>query len=306
VYPESGLEPLISCPLPYQEEKMRVCAILLNYFGFCDTVQCVESLLADDGLEQVVVVDNSSNEDERNKLEHALLHRGRIRILGPSRNLGFAGGVNFGLNAVGTAEFDAFLILNNDTLVPAGTVRCLETRLNDGDFDFVAPAIYNYPDINQMWSNGNNYNRFTGLISQYPYMSIPGDFYYLTGCCLLIRSQVFNKIGFFDEGFFMYGEDVEFCFRAGEHGFKYGLVPEARIFHKGTESSGSNSLFYEYHITRSHLLLCNKLARSSDEKRFSFSLKLFVLSLRAFWRALWYGNANSLRGLCLAFSDFFH
>jgi N-acetylglucosaminyl-diphospho-decaprenol L-rhamnosyltransferase len=295
---------LYSNPSLPQNDRMRICAIVLNYLGFSDTVECVGSLLEDDALSQIVIVENSVSDEERSKIQHTFCGREEICILCPEKNLGFAGGVNFALTSVDISAFDAFLILNNDTLIPAGTIRLLEGGLHNADFDFVAPVIYEYPETGLIWSKGNHYNRFTGLIFHYPLAFVPGSLYYLTGCCLLIRSEVFKTIGLFDEIFFMYGEDVEFCFRAVEHGLKFGLVPEARIFHKGTGSSGNNSLFYEYHINRSHLLLCNKLARTPKEVWISWPLKLVAMSMRAIWRVLRYGNLHALEGLRLSMLEF--
>jgi N-acetylglucosaminyl-diphospho-decaprenol L-rhamnosyltransferase len=283
---------------------MRICAIILNFFGFVDTLECVESLLVDDDLEQIVIVENSGSEDERSEIESKFVKREQICILCPGKNLGFAGGVNFALGMIGIANYDAFLILNNDTLVPPGTVRRLETKLQDEDFDFVAPTIYGYPETSMVWSEGTYYSRYTGLICDHPMGLLPGKFYYLTGCCLLIRSGAFETIGLFDETFFMYGEDVEFCFRAARRGLKFGLAHETRIYHKGTGSSGNNSLFYEHHMNRSHLLLCTKLAHTSKEARFCWFSKLIVVSLRALWRVFRFGNLNSLRGLRLSLSGF--
>ena len=284
---------------------MRICAIVLNYLGFSDTVECVESLLEDNCVEQIVIVENSPSGEERRQVERHFSRRKRIRILVAGKNLGFAGGVNFALISMGIGSFDAFLILNNDTLIPTGAIALLERGCHKGDLDFVAPAIYGYPETSQVWSKGNYYNRFTGLMSQHPLGFVPGNLYYLTGCCLLIRNTVFEAIGLFDETFFMYGEDVEFCFRAASKGLRYSLVPEAKIFHKVSGSSGNNSLFYEYHVCRSHLLLCAKLARTPQEVWISLFLKSVLMSLRAVWRIFRYGNLNSLQGLRLSVSEFF-
>jgi len=281
---------------------MEIAAIVLNYFGAVNTLECIASLLDADILSGIVVVENSCSADEQRRIEHGVGQNGLVRILSPGRNLGFAGGVNYALRTVGIDTYDGFLILNNDTLIPPGTVSLLEQGLVTGGLGFVAPVIYEYPETDSIWSNGNYYNRFTGLVFQYT-VPLPFNFYYLTGCCLLVGSGVFERIGLFDESFFMYGEDVEYCFRAARLGVKYGVVPEARIFHKGSRSSGNNSLFYEYHINRGHLLLGDKLARSSKEARLSLALKLIMLSVRAFWRALRYGNGNSLRGLRMAITE---
>ncbi len=283
---------------------MEICAIVLNYFGAADTLECLGSLLQDSVLRQIVVVENSASDEERARIESGVGEKERFRILCPERNLGFAGGVNHALSIMGVDAYDAFLLINNDTIVPSGTVRLLDKRLIEGGFGFVGPIIYQYPETSSVWSRGSQYNRYAGLVTHHRPSVLPGNLYYLTGCCLLIRSVVFERMGLFDEGFFMYGEDVEFCYRAARLGVKYGVVPEAKIFHKGSGSSGNNSLFYEYHINRGHLLLCHKLAHNYQDARLCRISKLMVISLRAFWRTLKYDNLNSLKGLRMAVSDF--
>jgi GT2 family glycosyltransferase len=133
---------------------------------------------------------------------------------------------------------------------------------------------------------------------------LPGNFYYLTGCCLLIRRKVFESIGLFDEDFFMYGEDVEFCHRAVSNKYCLGIVPNAVIYHKTGSSSVQNSLFYEYHINRAHFLLSGKLSGSTRlMKIFTMLLKLFFLGLRAFVRTCRFRNLNALRGYAKALTE---
>lgn len=283
---------------------MEICAIVLNYFGAADTLECLGSLLQDSVLRQIVVVENSASDEERARIKSGVGEKEWFRILCPERNLGFAGGVNHALSILGVDAYDAFLLINNDTIVPTGTVRLLEERLIEGGFGFVAPSIYQYPEISSVWSRGSQYNRYAGLVTNHRLSVLPGNLYYLTGCCLLIRSGVLKKIGLFDESFFMYGEDVEFCYRAARHGLKYGVVPEAKIFHKGSRSSQNNSLFYEYHLNRAHLLLCERLARTSAEARLCGLSKMAVISLRAFWRVFRSGNLNSLRGFRKSVAEF--
>jgi GT2 family glycosyltransferase len=94
----------------------------------------------------------------------------------------------------------------------------------------------------------------------------------------------------------MYGEDIEFCFRAVQRGFRIGIVDKAYIYHKGNASSQFNSLFYEYHINRGHFLLCNKLSKNITEYRLSFVIKTFSLAMRALLRSFKYKNTNAILG----------
>jgi len=159
-----------------------------------------------------------------------------------------------------------------------------------------SPIIYCYPKKHKVWAKGYFYNRFIGLITQRDISFIPGTIFYLTGCCLLVRRQVFQDIGQFDTSFFMYGEDLEFCFRAVQKGFRIGIVEQAIIYHKGNISSQFNSLFYEYHINRCHFLLCKKLFINKSVQKLSFVVKLIFLGIRALYRGHKYKNRNAVLG----------
>jgi N-acetylglucosaminyl-diphospho-decaprenol L-rhamnosyltransferase len=159
-----------------------------------------------------------------------------------------------------------------------------------------SPVIYHHPEQDKLWSRGNYYNSWTGLLTEKPISLLPGDFFYLPGCCLLIRTRVFEAIGLFDEDFFMYGEDTEFCFRAFQKGFKAGIVPEAKIYHKTGSSAVHNSFFYEQHINRSHFLLGHKLFLNVYARLFVQTLKTILLGMRAIMRTLRYKNLNAFKG----------
>jgi GT2 family glycosyltransferase len=107
-------------------------------------------------------------------------------------------------------------------------------------------------------------------------------------------------MGLFDKDFFMYGEDMEFCFRAVQNGFNSGIVQDAKIFHKTGSSAVNNSFFYEYHINRSHFLLARKLFLNSYARLISQILKTVLLGMRAVMRTLRYKNLNALKGYLLA------
>jgi len=275
---------------------MKICGVVLNYFSHVDTITCVQTLMDQNELEKIIIVENSANNIELRVLKDIFKDNGQVEILEPSQNLGFSGGVNLAINYVIDSSFDAFLLLNNDTLVPPNTIKHLANGLMDKGFDLAAPIIYCYPKQHKIWAKGYYYNRFAGLITQRKISFIPGTIFYLSGCCVLICRTVFEDIGLLDTSFFMYGEDVEFCFRALQHGFRIGIVDKAYIYHKGNVSSQFNSLFYEYHINRCHFLLCHKLYKNKMEQRLSFLIKTFSLAMRAFLRSYKYKNLNAFLG----------
>jgi len=275
---------------------MNICCVVLNYFGHEDTITCVQALVNQNDLKKIIIVENSANFTELSILKDIFKNDKHVEILEPLQNLGFSGGVNLAVNSAIDSSFDAFLLLNNDTIIPPNTVKHLAKGLIDNGFDMASPIIYCYPEKHKVWAKGYYYNRFIGLITQRDISFIPGTIFYLSGCCLLVRRQVFQDIGQFDTSFFMYGEDVEFCFRASQKGFRIGIVDKACIYHKGNVSSQFNSLFYEYHINRCHFLLCNKLSKNKAEQRLSFAIKIFSLVMRALLRSLKYKNTNAISG----------
>ena len=282
---------------------MKICGVILNYFGHEDTISCVQTLVDQNDLEKIIIVENSASSNELNMLKEFIKNKRQVEIIAPSKNLGFSGGVNLAINYVIGSRFDAFLLLNNDTLVPPNMINCLANGLMDKGFDLAAPIIYCYPEQHKIWAKGYYYNRFGGLITQRNISFIPGIIFYLSGCCILIHRQVFQDIGLLDTSFFMYGEDIEFCFRAVQRGFRIGVVDKAYIYHKANVSSHFNSLFYEYHINRCHFLLCNKLFKNKRTQKFSFTIKIGSLAIRTLLRTYRYKNTNAIIGYKQAFFD---
>jgi GT2 family glycosyltransferase len=217
------------------------------------------------------------------------------------QNLGFAGGVNCALRSMLRLDYDAFIILNNDTVLPPDLIRNFLNGAQGRALDLASPVIYRYPEQHMLWSQGNYYNAWTGTLGT---GSIPGSIYYLPGCCLFVQRRVFERVGLFDEAFFMYGEDVEFCHRAARSGFRIGIVPEARMYHKTGAASVQNSFFYEFQINRGHLLLARKLFGSAPAQLSALCIKLPVLFLRACLRTVRFQNGNALQGYASAVADF--
>ncbi|MDF1594187.1 MAG: glycosyltransferase family 2 protein [Desulfobacterales bacterium] len=275
---------------------MQICCIILNYFGHQDTVSCVRSLAGQDELKRVVIVDNSADSGERGMLKAAFDTESQVEILFPQKNLGFSGGVNFAIANLNKESFDAFLLLNNDTVALPDSIRCLSKGMDENGFDMAAPVIYCFPERSELWARGYFYNRFSGLITHRDTSFIPGTLFYLSGCCILVHRQVFEKIGMLDASFFMYGEDIEFCYRAFQNGLRYGIVDQSRIYHKGNASSKNNSLFYEYHLNRCHLLLCDKMFSNKRGRKLSLVIKVIILAMRALARSIRYKNLNAISG----------
>ncbi len=271
---------------------MRLCAITLNYFGADDTIACVRQLCSQ-AVDRVCVVDNSADPGQAARLFEAFAGDAGVRVLETGKNTGFAAGVNYGIRRL-QPDCDAVLVLNNDTIVPDGCIEALTRGARASGLQIAGPRIQCYPAAARLWSRGSWYHPWCGLDTHRP---LPGSMFYITGCCMLIQRPVFSAIGLFDERFFMYGEDVEFCVRASRAGLAAGVIDEAVLYHKTSASALNNSLFYEQQVARAHLLLCRCLFEPRAVRLLSGCTKLPFLAVRAIVRSLRFGNANAVTGL---------
>lgn len=267
-----------------QQERISVCAIVLDYFGADTTVACLTSLL-DQGLDSVLVVDNSGDMQASTKLQEALAgftHCKRpfaIHLMVNPANLGFGAGMNKALNWLENNQpHHYYLLINNDAkATPDMLPKLRQYMLDHDDTALIAPMI----DAGCQMITGYWYHRLTGLIFSHP---VIGAFHYLSGCCLLVSRQIIGD-GLFDEDFFMYAEDVELSWRLRQSGYNVVCVKQATVCHEGIGSSRQGSFFYEYHLVRGHFLLARKLARCAWQIPLYYCGRLLALSARAFLRA---------------------
>jgi len=262
-----------------------VCAIILDYFGSSKTIACLISLI-DQGIQAAMIVDNSGDLQANIQLQEALTEFRKREIpftiyqIVNSKNLGYAAGVN---NALRWLEKNNphryYLLINNDAEATPGMLPNLLKFMQEHDRTAItAPMII---DIGQKKITYSWYHRFTGLMFSH---RIIGTFSYITGCCLLVDQRIISG-GLFDENFFMYGEDVELCWRLRRSGWEIECVKEATVFHEGVGSSRQGGYFYEYHMARGHILLARKLTKRRGEIPFLYIGRLLTLSARAFLRA---------------------
>jgi GT2 family glycosyltransferase len=269
-------------------KKGTVCAIVLDYRAAEKTQKCLLSL-RNQGLRTVYVLDNSESEPHSADL-HTLVNGTlaaevdyQIEILSAGKNLGFAKGVNFVLSYDRSSDspHDYYLLLNNDAVAGPGLVtNMLAEFQKDTNIALVAPRIVcNDPGREfGIW-----YHRYLGLL-----LAHPGRFrfHYFTGCCLLFRRDLVDDNGLFDEAFFMYGEDAELAWRLTRQGKKMICAEDVFVEHEYGPSVDRSSLFYEYHMTRGHLLLSLKTWLNPMEIVFLLVFKCFGLACRAIVRSV--------------------
>lgn len=258
--------------------KSRIFLIILNYNGIKETLECLESVRSANKQDidlKVVVVDNNSK-DESLKMLGGIKD---IKLLENKNNLGFSGGMNTGIKYALGQGADHIVLLNNDTIVHKDLFVNLEKASKNGDI--IAPKIYFakgfefHKDRYQKNELGKVIWYAGGIID---WQNIIGkhigvdevdkgqfekqkEIDFATGCCLLIKRDVFEKIGYLDEKYFLYLEDMDFSFRAKNNGFKIIFDPKSILWHKNASSAGgSGSSLQEYYFTRNRLIFAFKYA----------------------------------------------
>lgn len=249
---------------------MNLAIIILNYNGQEFIPECLESLRQlKTGTHSVhtLIVDNASTDNSPSLITRQF---SEVTLIRNHQNLGFAAGNNVGINWALSKNFDTVMLLNNDTKVHPNLI----TELVAANTPLASPKIYFYPGFE--FHHDRYRNRDRGKVIWYAGGSIDWNnvlgvhrgvdevdhgqydnsqnIEFATGCCLLIRREVFDKIGRFDSRYFLYFEDLDFCIRASRAQFAIRYTPSAILWHKNALSSQSGGQLHQYYFTRNRLL----------------------------------------------------
>lgn len=279
---------------------IRLSIIIVNYNTFKLTRDTIDSCLAEPTYYpyEIFLVDNKSTDDSLVKLEEYFkdeINRGVIHVIANDKNEGFAKANNL---AIDKAKGDYVLLLNSDTLLKQGVIdRCMDymadlkhadvgalgckITLANGELDkackrsFPNPrnSFYKLFGVKPKNAEEDNYN-LDALDDNGVY-----EIDCLVGAFMLVRKSTIDDVGSLDGDYFMYGEDVDWCYRIKEAGWKIIYFGEAEIIHyKGGTSKGVSSkdltkkkknpkliyhfyksmkIFYKKHYTKKYSIFTN-------------------------------------------------
>jgi GT2 family glycosyltransferase len=284
-----------------------VCAVVLNWNGTKDTLECLDSLSRlHTPLKTVVVVDNGSDDNPEDEIVNwaksiypdntvsfpgtrtgaSADHIPAFVFLQHPINAGYAGGNNVGIQyAMAKKAYDFIWILNNDTVVDPDSLGHLLDTMKDHPEAGIAGSTVVYfsePDRVQC-AGGCRYNPWTTVYSPImanrPLEQVLGapnnlKMDYVYGAAMFVRASVFEKCGMFNEDYFLFYEEIDFCKKALSSGAELLWCPKSIVYHKCSQSVGSPGVdskariaFVNYHETLSALLY----ARTLDPWIFMFS-----------------------------------
>jgi GT2 family glycosyltransferase len=221
-----------------REATPRVGIVVVDYENLGDTLACIRSLRdLDYPHADVIVVDNgsASREDEAIAAEFG----DAVLAIRADRNGGFAAGANIGIRA-GIERGAAYIwLVNNDTLFEPASLRLLVEAMEAAPrFGIATPVILGSETADwsgDIWFAGGSVALARGIAAHVTATAagnVPLETGYVSGCAMLIRREVLDRIGLLEESYFMFWEDVEFSLRARRSGWLCGVLPSVRILHK--------------------------------------------------------------------------
>ncbi|WP_304063552.1 glycosyltransferase family 2 protein [Pedobacter glucosidilyticus] len=211
---------------------------------------------------EVILVDNGSNENHY-KTFHK--HYPKIIYIHSIKNIGFAGGNNFGLRA---AKGDYLFFLNNDTEIIAGCIETMVSEMEQNpDIGLLSPLILYHEDksliqyagftpLNYLTGRNNCVGQFENNNGQYEGLSHETGFCH--GAAVMCRKTDLLKAGRMDENYFLYYEELDWCEKFKRIGKKIWFTGKTHIYHKESVSVGKESALKTYFTVRNRMLFIRK------------------------------------------------
>jgi len=230
-----------------------VTLLILNYNGMRYIKNCLDSVLATAYPNfRVAVIDNASTDGSAEFIEE---NYPEIMLIKFKKNYGFAKAYNLALRSI-SSEYVA--LLNNDIEVePSWLKKLIFYMERDEKVAAANPKMLFIQDRRRINAAGGccdiygvGWNRGNGEIDRGQYDKVQ-EVFYANGAAMLIRERAWKEVGPFDERYFLYGEDLDWCWRAQLKGYKILYVPEAKIYHYWRASSGTIISLLEKHWTAS-------------------------------------------------------
>jgi GT2 family glycosyltransferase len=220
----------------------QVGVVIVNWNETECTLRCLRSLAASADVSLLpVVVDNASPQDPEPALRAEFPD---VRIVRLGRNRGFAAGCNAGATAALDAGADQLLFLNNDTQVELHALATLVAAGGRHPATILAPKIVYADEPARVWSAGGVVER-PWMINRHVGEGEPAERHgesrrvdWASGCALFVSAETFRRLGPFDESYFMYLEDLDWCLRGARLGIETWLVADAVVRHEVSASAG--------------------------------------------------------------------
>ena len=259
--------------------------VIVNYNSWSDTIICLEDLKQKkwDNFE-VVLVDNCSTDNSICKIESYLNRNEKnfifnnfpkwkhysdtnenlpIYFLKAESNKGFASGNNIGIKFALSKSRKPFYIwmLNNDTVVDNNSLLNLISFFESDNYGLIGSKILDFDPPHKIQSLYGTFNKFKGRTKTIRNLNSKKKLSYPIGASLFFSSEVFKKVGFLNEDYFLFHEEIDYSTRVLKSNYKIGVCLDSIVYHKQGSSTGSfknkrkKNLFIEEYKYKGLLLL---------------------------------------------------
>lgn len=225
-------------------------------------LQCVRSQDLADYL--LVVIDNASTDRTREIL--AAESSDRVTVITNSDNMGFAHASNQGIEYCLKAGVQWILLINNDTEFAADLLNSLLASAVRLQAEVLVPRITYYEQRSLAWFAGGHFSWLRGFQARHDRerpsgraRRRPRRIECAPGCCMLVKSSVFDRVGLFDPVYFVYWEDADFCWRLKQRRISILYDPRIELAHKVSAlTGGPQSPFSVRHYSRNQIYFLRK------------------------------------------------
>jgi GT2 family glycosyltransferase len=289
---------------------MKYSVIIVNYNSGDKLKECVASVITHNPDAEIIVVDNASTDNSLALLEPLFSKGSHLRLLKNDSNTGFAAASNQG---AAEANGDYLLYLNPDCVIYPGTLQKLAASIEQYPEVGMAGGLLLNPDGSEQaggrravptpWRTLVRAFNLSALARRYPRLVAdfnlhkqalpdkPVEVEAISGACMLVSRASLEEVGGLDEGYFLHCEDIDWCMRFRQKGWKILFVPDARVTHYLGACSRSRPVFVEWHKHRGMIRFYRKFFRHQYPGVLMWLVGLAVW-LRFGCLALYYGATH--------------
>ena len=288
-----------------------ISAIVVNYNAGELLLRCIKSLQACPLHIEIIVVDNASADESMD----ALYGMKGVQVINNLQNRGFSAACNQGITA---SHSDNLLFLNPDCSFEPNTLENLLTELqSDQQAGMVGGLLINFDGSEQAggrraiptpWRSFVRAFGLHHLAKYWPNLffdfhlykqalpSHPIEVEAISGACMLVKREALDDVGLWDEGYFLHCEDLDWCMRFRQKGWKILFVPDAKISHALGACSKSRKVFVEWHKHKGMIRFYNKFFKHQYPGPL-MALVIFGVSLRFLLVAGYFSGQRLLNNL---------
>lgn len=213
---------------------MKLSFIIVNYQSEKYLAKCISSI-----KEKVLAVDYEIIVVNNDDLDPGGLSE--IKIINSEKNIGFGAACNLGARS---AQGEILCFLNPDTEIMSENITELVQEFNSANIGVIGSRLADEKNNTQEWIAGKEITILSTLLNNLGYKrdqkvwesDSPVECAWVTGAAMFVRKDIFQKLGGFDEKFFMYFEDIDLCRRVRQLGFKVSYFPDFKVKHFGGKS----------------------------------------------------------------------